>query len=104
MVKVNITYDNKVVNKVTLKGHSGYDMVGKDIVCSSISSIVITTVNGIISLYDESAISSNYLNDCLTIEILKNNEIIDKLIINMINLLKELEKQYKKNIEIKEVY
>ena len=35
------------------------------------------------------------------IEINKHNEVIDKLINNMINLLKELQSQYKKYIEIR---
>ena len=32
-------------NKIIIKGHADYDDYGKDIVCASVSSIVITTVN-----------------------------------------------------------
>ena len=31
-------------NLITIKGHAGYDDKGKDIVCASVSSIVITTI------------------------------------------------------------
>ena len=37
-------------NLITIKGHAGYDDKGKDIVCASVSSIVITTINGIIEI------------------------------------------------------
>ena len=95
MIKINISKD-----EITIKGHSGYSEAGSDIVCASVSSILITTVNALISI-DEGCIV--YTNDdgFLKIEIKKHDQIIDKLINNMINLLTELEKDYKKNIEIR---
>ena len=87
--------------KIEISGHSGYDIVGKDIVCSAVSSIVTTTINGIISI-DEKAISYKYENDKMTITNLKNDEITDKLLNNMLDLLKSLAKDYPKNINVKE--
>ena len=94
----------KVIKKdsvIEIIGHSGYDIIGKDIVCSAVSSIVTTTINGIISI-DEKAISYKYLNDTMTISILKNDEITIKLINNMLDLLISLSKDYPKNISVKE--
>ena len=95
MIKINISKD-----EITVKGHSGYSEAGSDIVCASVSSILITTVNALISI-DEDCISYKEDDGYLNLKINKHNEIIDKLINNMINLLKELEVQYKKNIEIR---
>ena len=103
MVRVDVSYNDSHINKIILKGHSGYDVIGKDIVCSSISSITITTVNAIILLYGDTVISSVYQDDYLTIDIYIHNEVIDKLLENMISLLKSLEIQYNENIKIKEV-
>ena len=94
----------KVVKKeniIEITGHSNYDTLGKDIVCSAVSSIVTTTINGIISI-DEKAISYEYQNDIMTIVINKKDEITVKLINNMIDLLKSLSKDYPKNIIVKE--
>lgn len=99
MIKVKINKENNVINNITIKGHSLYDDYGKDIVCASISSIVITTVNGILNIYDNS-LSYEENNGYLSINILIHNDIIDKLINNMIDLLKSLEKDYKNNIKI----
>ena len=95
MIKINISKD-----EITIKGHSGYSVEGSDIVCASVSSISITTVNALLSI-DEDCISYEEKDGYLNIKIKKHNEVIDKLINNMINLLKELERQYKKYIEIR---
>ena len=87
--------------KIEITGHSNYDIVGKDIVCSAVSSIVTTTINGIISI-DEKAISYSYKNDKMTISNLKKDEITNKLLNNMLDLLKSLSKDYPKNIQVKE--
>lgn len=95
MIKININKD-----EITIKGHSGYSEEGSDIVCASVSSICITTVNALISI-DEDCVEYTEKDGYLNIKINKHSEVIDKLINNMINLLKELESQYKKYIEIR---
>ena len=95
MIKINISKD-----EITIKGHSGYGIEGTDIVCASVSSICITTVNALLSI-DEDCIDYIEKDGYLNIKINKHNETIDKLIDNMINLLKELENNYKKYIEIR---
>ena len=96
MIKVS-----KKENIIEITGHSNYDTLGKDIVCSAVSSIVTTTINGIISI-DENAINYKYQNDTMLITILKKDEITVKLINNMLDLLKSLSKDYPKNINVKE--
>lgn len=86
-------------NKISIKGHSGYDVIGKDIVCASVSSIVITSINAIIRI-DEKAIFYKQDEGFIEVEVLKHSDIIDLLISNMVELLKQLEKQYKKYIKI----
>ena len=95
MIKININKD-----EITIKGHSGYASEGSDIVCASISSIAITTVNSLLRI-DEDCIEYQENDGYLNIKVKKHNEIIDKLIENMIDLFKELENDYKKYIEIR---
>ena len=94
MIKVLVKKD-----LIEIKGHSNYDTLGKDIVCSAVSSIVTTTINGSI---DCDAISYKYKNDKMTISNIKKDEITNKLLNNMIDLLKSLAKDYPKNINVKE--
>lgn len=76
-----------------------YDDYGKDIVCASVSSILITTVNACLS-FDQEAISYEQEKDKFVLSIKKQSEITNKLIENMVRLLKELANDYPKNIRI----
>ena len=49
MIKVNVKKNNGIINELVIKGHAGYDVHGKDIVCAAVSSMAITTVNNIIA-------------------------------------------------------
>ena len=94
MIKVVIKED-----VITISGHANYAEYGKDIVCAAVSATVITTVNGILSI-DKDAI--DVIEDKkLEIKILKNIDVVNKLLLNMINLLTELQKNYKDNIDIR---
>ena len=101
MIKVNVESKNKKhIDLIKINGHAMYDDYGKDIVCSSVSSIIITTVNGI---YE---IDKDYLNVCevkdgMNITILKKDDICDKLIKNMLTLLSELSDSYPENIKVR---
>ena len=74
MIKINISKD-----EITIKGHSGYSEVGTDIVCASVSSISITTVNALLSI-DEDCIIYEEKDGYLNIKIKRHDEIIDKLL------------------------
>ena len=94
MIKVKIK-DKKII----ITGHSDYDEYGKDIVCASASSIVITSINAALKL-EENSLDYIEEKDKLTINILSNKENIKIIIENMIDLLEELSLTYKENIKI----
>ncbi len=100
MIRVNIHKENGYFKKVTIQGHALYDDYGKDIVCSACSSIVTTTVNGILALKKGSL---DYLvsKKGMSINIKNNDETTQILINNMVSLLKELSGNYPGNVEVK---
>ena len=96
MIKVN-----KNGNVIKITGHSGYDNVGKDIVCASVSSIIYTTVNGLLNI-NEKSIEFLDNDEYMEIKVLLSDDITNSLILNMMTMLKELEKRYPKNIKVNE--
>lgn len=94
MIKISIKDD-----EIIISGHANYDDYGKDIVCASVSTIAITTINAIIE-FDKDSISVEESVGYLKINILKHTKEIDTLISNMNKLYKELELKYPKNIKI----
>ena len=100
MISVKVVKENSNVVKVSVLGHAMYDEYGKDIVCSACSSIVTTTVNGILSLNKES-LSYLVSKKGMEIEVKAFDNTTQILIDNMVNLLKDLEKKYPENISFK---
>lgn len=101
MIKVTVESKNKKhIDKINIFGHADYDEYGKDIVCSSVSSIVTTTVNGIYEI-DQEYLLVEEQKDGMMITIQKEDKICDKLIKNMLSLLSELSDSYPENIVVK---
>lgn len=91
----------KTKNKIKITGHAMYDDYGKDIVCASVSSIIITSVNLSLRL-NEKSLRYKENEGNLVIDIFSHDVVTDTIILNMMELLKELEKKYNKNIKINE--
>ena len=86
-------------NTIKVSGHANYAEYGKDIVCASVSSVIATIVNCIMNI-DKSSIT--YQDDGKTIIITKinNNDVVNTIFATMIDILKDLENQYKENIKV----
>ena len=100
MIKIKLLKKDNDLKKIIIKGHAMFDDFGKDIVCAAVSSTVITSVNACLSI-DENSLTYDD-KEGLEIEVKKNDVITYKIIDNMISNLKELEKAYPKNVQIKE--
>ena len=100
MIKVNVFKEKSKYKKITILGHAMYDDYGKDIVCSACSSIVTTTVNGILAL-NKGSLDYMVSKKGMSINIKSDDETTQVLINNMVSLLKELEGNYPDNIEVK---
>ena len=100
MIRVEISKKNNVIESIHCKGHAMYDDYGEDIVCASFSTMIITTINAILT-FDQNAISYTDNNDLKIINIKKDN-ITNNLVNNLVNMIYELRDNYNKNINIKE--
>ena len=99
MIKVNVKRNDNKVYELVIKGHAGYDVHGKDIVCAAVSSMAITTINNIIALDDSIDYEEN--SGLLIFRVKRDTEVNNKLLDNLVRMLTELESQYPKNIEIR---
>ena len=94
---IKVVY-NKDFKNLKITGHAGYADKGKDIVCASASSIILSSINLAIEFNSE----VKFTDDLNKIEIINNtnDENVQKVFSNMILSLEELEKQYPDNIKI----
>ena len=100
MIHVKVEKAHAKYKKIAILGHAMYDDYGKDIVCSAASSIVTTTVNGILAL-DKGSLSYMVSKKGVSINVKNEDTTTQILIGNMVSLLKESEKNYPANIEVK---
>lgn len=94
---IKVTFNDNLTN-LKITGHAGYAEYGNDIVCASVSSIISTSIN-LAHQYNENI---KYTDDVNKLEIINNtnDENVFKVLSNMLDMLKDLEKQYPKNIKI----
>lgn len=94
---IKVVYNNDFKN-LKITGHAGYADQGKDIVCASASSIILSSIN----LAIEFNSNVKYTDDLNKIEVINNtnDSNVTKVFSNMIACLKELERQYPDNIKI----
>ena len=100
MITIDVKIKENYINFVKIKGHADYAEEGFDIVCASVSSIAITTVNAIVRI-NKNAIVYSEDDGLLEIGILEYNETINILMENMKSMFEELEKQYEEYIKIR---
>lgn len=100
MVQVSIKKDKEnIIDSITMKGHANY-REDNDIVCASISTMLIVSVNAILE-FDNNAITVEEGNKIIVRNV-KKDEITNKLLVNLEKSLYEIQSQYERNIKIKE--
>lgn len=99
MIKIKVDYNSNYIKKVRVTGHANYDDYGKDIVCASVSSIVITSINLILKMNNE-CISVIQKEGLIDLTVLKEEKDVNRILENMLDMLKELSKEYEKNVKI----
>lgn len=100
MIKVSIKKKDDFIKEINLTGHAKYDIYGKDIVCAGVSSLLTFAVNACLS-FDKDSIK--YTQDkTFSLVNVKEDEITNKLLLTLENMLIELSENYKDNIKIKE--
>ena len=97
MIRVRVLEKDNIIKNVFIKGHANYDIYGKDIVCASVSATYLCTVNAFLAINPDTI---KLLSNNNELEVIQDNDIVNKLLLNMINCLEDLERQYPKNIKL----
>ena len=102
MILVDVLKDGESIKEIKVKGHSGYDEIGKDIVCSSVSTAVILTAN----LLERLNIDFECLSDekipliSLRIKNVDSNDLVNTILENLVDNLSKVQEEYNKYLKI----
>ncbi len=99
MIKVKINNLN-APSYIKITGHAEYAQSGKDIVCSSVSTAFIMTINQIEIFEKLEDINYKLESGNFELEILNQSSEVDKIVLNFIHTIKSLEEQYSKYVKI----
>lgn len=102
MIKVNIYKQKDEIIGFELSGHAQHSKSGTDIVCSAVSALTISAVNGITQLTD-AVITFKDENDLMQMKSDKPTKDSNLLLDSMHLSLKDIEEQFPKNVFISEV-
>lgn len=86
---------------IIIEGHARFDLHGQDIVCSAISAIVFGTLNAL-DAETKDSVFLEVTDNKIVINILSSNDVNQLILKTMLYQLKTIEKQYSKNLQIKE--
>ncbi len=103
MINLTILKSNDAITTIQAKGHSGYAVAGQDIVCSAVSTIMQTTLNGLLEVVKADV---DYQIDeqipFLRISVNKQDRQAQILMKSAYLALKQIAGDYKNYIKIKE--
>ncbi|MDO7983442.1 MAG: ribosomal-processing cysteine protease Prp [Pigeon pea little leaf phytoplasma] len=100
MIECFIKYNNDNIISILIQGHAQYSG-SNDIVCSSVSTAIIVTVNAIELLNLKNKISFKLKKGYFKLILLKSNLIVNKLLQNLKYTLKDLSQQYQTCLKVK---
>ncbi|MDV3182612.1 MAG: ribosomal-processing cysteine protease Prp [Candidatus Phytoplasma australasiaticum] len=100
MIECCIRYNNESITAIFVKGHAQHSGL-HDIVCSSVSTAIIVTINAIELLDLNNKISFKLKKGYFKLILLESNLIVNKLLQNLKYTLKDLSQQYPNCLRIK---
>ena len=101
MTNAIFNYTNNQIQSFKIIGHADYAEYGYDIVCSGITTAVFTSLGLIKKYLNESEYDYQELDGTIALSFKATNQIVNDIIENLIEVLKNIERQYPKNLKIK---
>ncbi len=102
MTKAKFILEQNLPTAFTISGHAGYGEYGEDIVCSSITTAVFTTLNLLLKfLQDEDyTLIQDEDKGLIDFKLLKKSDLTLTIIQNLLEILTNIEEQYPQNLKI----
>jgi uncharacterized protein YsxB (DUF464 family) len=101
MIKVDIRCDLNEIKYIEVTGHALYDQSGKDIVCASVSTALIMTINALEKLNVLDDVKYELEEGYFQLEVVGVNHLMKAMLDNLLYSLTDLSNQYPKYIKIK---
>lgn len=99
MILSKFTYKDEIIERVIIKGHANTDTLGKDILCAAVSTAILVTANAMEVLMLNQHVDLTIESGYFKLDVKTYHETNQGLLKNLEYTLKDLEKQYPKNMK-----
>ncbi len=103
MIEVKVVKVKEAIKEIEVNGHSGYDELGKDIVCSAVSTAMFMTVGLLEKFESKIKFSANEKKPLMKLEILENNKSTDLVLLNLVDTIEGIVYDYSDYVKIREI-
>jgi uncharacterized protein YsxB (DUF464 family) len=101
MIEYFFKKEKNIIKQIEIKGHALYSVKNKDIVCASVSTTIIMTINAIKLFGLQKKVAFQLKKGYFLLNLLDKDEIINHLLTNLEYSLKDLNKNYSKYLQEK---
>ncbi|HEY8445408.1 MAG TPA: ribosomal-processing cysteine protease Prp [Bacilli bacterium] len=95
--------ENQQIIKIKVSGHSGYDDLGKDIVCSAVSTAMYVSLGLLEKFNSDYKFTSDESKPIMVLEVYKNDELSNAVLDNLVDTLKGIALDYQDFLKIDEI-
>jgi uncharacterized protein len=104
MIQVKFTTNSdKLFVKLHVSGHSGYEEIGKDIVCSGVTTAVYTTIGLIEKLSKGFLVDTNEEKAVIQLTLVKPDDLTQTIMQNVYDILSSIAFDYPKHVKISNI-
>lgn len=100
MISVRIEKKNDSICRIKVSGHANFDQSGKDIVCASISTAIIMSVNLIEVFEHQNKVKVDLKEGHFELDVIQHHDDIKRILNNLAYTCMDLSMQYPKYLKI----
>ncbi|MDD3382914.1 MAG: ribosomal-processing cysteine protease Prp [Bacilli bacterium] len=100
MIIVNLIKSEVGYKEITIEGHSGYEVIGKDIVCSAVSTAFYLSLGLLEKVSKDFKYFCDEKNAKMKLQIAKPSDMSNLILENLVEYLTSISKQYTKYVKI----
>jgi uncharacterized protein YsxB (DUF464 family) len=99
MTQIQVSAKNGSITKIVIKGHSGFDVHGKDLVCAGISSITFGALNALDEMFPNDC-SLSVGSETVTVRVINQSQLLESCLEMLLIQYQTVREQYPQYVKI----
>jgi uncharacterized protein YsxB (DUF464 family) len=101
MILFRVKHENDLITEVNVSGHSNYDVAGRDIVCSAVSTAMYVSLGLLEKVCPKYDFHSDETGATMKLKIIESNEFTEIILDNLVSSIEGVSSDYAKYLKVK---